>query len=70
MNAIGRAVIKLLAVLFTLLFIIPAILFSILVLGMTESWQSGTVMLATSILLLIIVDLQAKRYPRGQRQKK
>jgi hypothetical protein len=69
MNVIGRIVIKLLAALFALLFVIPAILFSVLVLGMTESWQSGTVMLATSILLLIIVDLQAKSYAPNRRSK-
>ena len=43
--------------LFTYLFIGPAIIFSVLVLGLTSSWKSGLFMLGSALLLQIIVKL-------------
>lgn len=55
MKDIGRLVIKLFIALFTLLFIFPAIIFSVLVLGLTDSWKSGTVMLISALILKMIM---------------
>lgn len=55
MKDIGRLVIKLFIALFTFLFIFPAIIFSVLVLGLTDSWKSGTVMLISSLILKMIM---------------
>lgn len=55
MKDIGRLVIKLFIALFTLLFIFPAIIFSVLVLGLTDSWKSGTVMLISAVILKMIM---------------
>ena len=48
---------RLFILLFTYLFIGPAIIFSVLVLGLTSSWKSGLFMLGSALLLQIIVKL-------------
>ncbi|MBW7455514.1 hypothetical protein ACFOLF_25585 [Paenibacillus sepulcri] len=54
---------KPLILLFTCLFIYPAIIFSVLVLGLTSSWKSGIVMLSLALLLLIIVKICSINLP-------
>jgi hypothetical protein len=48
---------RLFILLFTYLFIGPAIIFSVLVLGLTSSWKSGLFMLGSALVLQIIVKL-------------
>ncbi len=48
---------RLFLLLFTYLFIGPAIIFSVLILGLTSSWKSGLFMLGSALLLQIIVKL-------------
>ncbi|MFC5649896.1 hypothetical protein ACFPYJ_12345 [Paenibacillus solisilvae] len=48
---------RFLMLLFTSLFICPAIIFSVLVLGLTSSWKSGAFMLGTALLLQLTVKL-------------
>lgn len=55
--------------LFNFLFIFPAILFSVLVLGLTDSWKSGTVMLASSLILKFVVHIQWMSIPTSRRKK-
>ncbi|NBD23914.1 hypothetical protein [Paenibacillus glycinis] len=45
--------------LFTAFFVYPAILFACLVLGFTSSWKSGTVMLVSALLLLLVLKREA-----------
>ncbi|WP_308638053.1 hypothetical protein [Paenibacillus silvisoli] len=46
---------KLVLSLFKLLFIYPAILFAILVLGFTDAWKSGVVMLVSALLIRLLL---------------
>ncbi|RAP75017.1 hypothetical protein [Paenibacillus montanisoli] len=52
---------RLLLSLFTLLFIYPAILFAVLVLGFTDAWKPAAVMLASALLLRIILQREVAR---------
>jgi hypothetical protein len=70
MDEIGRILVKLFVALFSLLFVFPAVIFSVLVLGLTDSWKSGTVMLVSSFILVIIVRLNSVNQPSPRRMKK
>ncbi|WP_028610918.1 hypothetical protein [Paenibacillus harenae] len=52
------------------LFILPAILFSVLVLGLTDSSRSGTAMFVTSLILMIVVYLFDRNIRPPHRGKK
>lgn len=68
MNNIKRFLLKLFIFLFTFLFIFPAIIFSVLVLGLTNSWKSGTLMLVSSLILKIVVDLSDRSKPSSHKK--
>ncbi|HTG70717.1 MAG TPA: hypothetical protein VL921_15775 [Candidatus Udaeobacter sp.] len=70
MKDIGRLVIKLFIALFTLLFIFPAIIFSVLVLGLTDSWKSGTVMLISALILKMIMHFNYISQPPSRTRNK
>ncbi|WP_141680208.1 hypothetical protein [Bacillus sp. FJAT-26390] len=70
MDEIGRILVKLFVALFSLLFVFPAVIFSVLVLGLTDSWKSGTVMLVSSFILFIIVRFNGSNQPSPRRIKK
>jgi hypothetical protein len=70
MDEIGRILVKLTVALFSLLFVFPAIIFSVLVLGLTDSWKSGTVMLVSSLILILIVRINSENQPKPRRMKK
>jgi len=59
MHNTGTLLMKLVMKLFSLLFIFPAILFSILVLCLTDELKSGMVMLVCALILHIIVKLSS-----------
>ncbi|SFT27793.1 hypothetical protein [Paenibacillus sp. BC26] len=63
MEAFKSLLTKLLILLFTLLFIYPAILFAMLVLGFSDSWKSGTVMLVSALLLRFILKREVAKLP-------
>lgn len=69
MKDIGRLVIKLFIALFTLLFIFPAIIFSVLVLGLTDSWKPGTVMLISALILKMIMHFNYISQPSPSRTR-
>lgn len=69
MKNIRRLLLKLFIFLFTFLFIFPAIFFSVLVLGLTDSWKSGTLMLISSLILIIIVNLNVMNKPSSRKKK-
>ena len=69
MKDIGRLVIKLFIALFTLLFIFPAIIFSVLVLGLTDSWKSGTVMLISALILKMMMHFNYISQPSPSRSR-
>lgn len=68
MNNIKRFLLKLFIFLFTFLFIFPAIIFSVLVLGLTNSWKSGTWMLVSSLILKIVVGLSDRNKPSSRKK--
>lgn len=70
MDEIGRILVKLAVALFSLLFVFPALIFSVLVLGLTDSWKSGTVMLISSLILIIIVRINSESQPASRQTKK
>ncbi|SDX73773.1 hypothetical protein [Paenibacillus sp. CF384] len=69
MEAFKSLLTKLLILLFTLLFIYPAIVFAMLVLGFTDSWKSGTVMLVSALLLRFILKREVAKLPPIRRMK-
>lgn len=69
MEDVGRIVVKLVIFLFTLLFIIPAILFSVLVIGLTDHLKSGAFMLVSALVLKIMVKLNGIN-PRSSARKR
>jgi hypothetical protein len=62
MHNAGTFFLKLILNLFSLLFIFPAILFSILVLCLTDNLKSGMVMLISALILHSIVKLSSINY--------
>lgn len=64
MDYIWRFVLQL----FNFLFIFPAILFSVLVLSLTDSWKSGTIMLVSSLILKIVVHIYYMSIPTSRRK--
>lgn len=54
---------------FNFLFIFPAILFSVLVLSLTDSWKSGTVMLVSALILKIVVYIHGISIPASRGKK-
>jgi hypothetical protein len=54
--------------LFSLLFIYPAIVFAMLVLGFTSSWKSGTLMLVSALLLRFVLKREAAAARTAVRQ--
>ncbi|RCW48963.1 hypothetical protein DFP97_105148 [Paenibacillus prosopidis] len=54
---------------FNFLFIFPAILFSVLVLSLTDSWKSGTVMLVSALILKMIVHIYYMSIPTSRGKK-
>jgi hypothetical protein len=65
MNYLWRFLLQL----FSFLFIFPAILFSILVLALTDSWESGTVMLVSALILKIVVHIHYMSVPTSRRKQ-
>lgn len=55
--------------LFNFLFIFPAILFSVLVLSLTDSWKSGTIMLVSSLILKMILHIYYMSIPTSRGKK-
>ena len=68
MTFIKNIITVILLSLFTYLFIYPAILFAILILGFTTSWSSGISMLTAAIILKIIVYLYSADKHTAQRK--
>jgi len=66
MHNAGTLFLKLVVHLFSLLFIFPAILFSILVLCLTDNFKSGMVMLISALILHVIVKFS--RYSQSLSQ--
>lgn len=60
MKSIKEMLSNLFLFLFTHLFIYPAIIFSILILGLTTSWRSGLSMLISALMLKIIVKFYSR----------
>ncbi|XEC92988.1 hypothetical protein AB6A23_16545 [Paenibacillus tarimensis] len=63
MNEFKTAVSKLCILLFNYIFIYPAIILSLLVLGLTSSWKSGVVMLVSALLLKIVLWFGSNHRP-------
>lgn len=57
MSQLGNVVAKLLLFIAVFLFAIPAILFSVLVIGLTEDMKSGAMMLLTASVLFLVLRL-------------
>lgn len=57
MRNAGSLFLKLMITLFSLLFIFPALVFSILVLCLTDDLKSGTVMLVAALFLLVLIKM-------------
>ncbi|QHW31206.1 hypothetical protein GZH47_10275 [Paenibacillus rhizovicinus] len=56
--------------LFLLVFIYPAIVFALLVLGFTSSWKSGTLMLVSALLLRFVLKREAAAIRPGFRKSR
>ncbi|MDQ8737737.1 hypothetical protein [Paenibacillus sp. LHD-38] len=69
MDEVGRVFVKLVIFLFTLLFIIPAIIFSVLVIGLTDNLKSGVMMLISVVVLKIIVKFNGVNHSSEARSK-
>ncbi|MBB3110176.1 hypothetical protein FHS18_002243 [Paenibacillus phyllosphaerae] len=57
MRTIQKIISRTFLILFTICFIGPAFVFSVLVLGFTETWQPGLSMLLSALLLVLIMKL-------------
>lgn len=68
MHNTGSLLLKLVTTLFSLLFIFPALIFSILVLTLTDNAKSGTVMLITVLILYILVKCNNLNHSFSQRE--
>ncbi|CAM4006405.1 hypothetical protein PAAL109150_04590 [Paenibacillus alkaliterrae] len=55
MNDIRKFIWRIFLFLFIILFIFPALLFSVLVLELTDSWESGTLLLGSTVFLIVVV---------------
>ncbi|MGO4544869.1 hypothetical protein AB4Z29_08720 [Paenibacillus sp. 2TAB23] len=62
MSHIGNVVAKLLIYLAVFLFAVPAVLFSVLVISLTEDMKSGAMMLLTASVLFLVLRLNRSQH--------